>query len=215
VYTFIFKGGSKLKNPRGQERSGTSRSQFCKGDDRAEYIESKKIDDLKTIAPYENINKNNSNCECGESRSNPINTHPTPPPTHPIVNLCEPYIETIFFQYDSFPMTDNNMTWHNDGRGRIIGFTYYLDSSAGDSVTTYLEKISPSGAVENLLQTPANGNNYIKGTFNSTVLEFKLNMIIKNDDMIRVRFINNSASDVTIMAKMDIKYREEDFKGGN
>jgi hypothetical protein len=104
------------------------------------------------------------------------------------------------------------MVWHNDKIGRIINFTYYLDSSMGDSVTVYLEKISPSGHVENLLNTPSNGNNYIKGTFNSCVLNFKLNMKIKNDDMIKVRFINGSAADCTIMANMDIKYGEEDFE---
>lgn len=213
MYTFNIKGGKTLTNERHQTRQGTSRSQFCKGDDRVEHIESKKLDDEKSIVNHENLNKSNSSCECGGSRSNPINTQPTPPPQHPIVNLCEPYIETVFFQYDCFPNTNGFMTWHNDGLGRIINFTYYLDSSAGDDVTTYLEKVTPSGHVENLFQIPENGNNYIKGTFNSTVLDFKINMKIKNDDMVRVRFINNSASDVTIMAKMEIKYGEEDFKG--
>jgi len=203
-----------MKRLRGQNRQGTSRSQFCKGDDRTTPIISERLDDKKNYANYENPNHFiGGNVRC-DDRTTPIITPKKEKIIHPIVNLCEPYIETVFFQYDSFPFTDNNMTWHNDNIGRIINFTYYLDSSMGDSVTVYLEKISPSGHVENLLQTPQNGNNYIKGTFNSMALEFKLNMKIKNDDMVRVRFINASAADCTIMAKMDIKYSEEDFEGG-
>jgi len=166
-----------MRRLRGQEKQGTSRSQFCKGDDRAELIESKKLDDIKQKYNYDNINKFfGGNSLSHLDRSNYITTQPKEKIIHPIVNLCEPYIETVFFQYDSFPHTDNKMIWHNDNIGRIINFTYYLDSSMGDSVTVYIEKISPSGHVENLLQTPQNGNNYIKGTFNSIALEFKFNI---------------------------------------
>jgi hypothetical protein len=201
-----------MKRLRGQERQGTSRAQYCKGDDRAEYITSKRLDDEKNIADYENPNHFIGGNVRTDDRITPIITPQKTSIIHPIVNLCEPYIESVFYQYDSFPHTNNEMIWHNDKIGRIVKFTYYLDSSMGDSVTVYLEKISPNGHVENLLNTPQNGNNYIKGTFNSQTLEFKINMKIKNDDMVRVRFINASATDCTIMANMDLKYSEEDFE---
>jgi hypothetical protein len=202
-----------MTNQRHQERKGTSRSQFCKGDDRADYIESERIDDIKKITPYDDINiAHRGNSLSRLDRSEPHITQPKKPIEHPIVNLCEPYIESIFYQYDCFPLTNGEMIWNNDKVGRIVQFIYYLDSSMGDAVTVYLEKISPNGHVENLLQTPQNGNNYIKGTFNSTVLTFKLNMKIKNDDMVKIRFENASAADCTIMANMDIKYGEEDFE---
>jgi hypothetical protein len=183
----------------------------CCGD-RAEYLKSERLDDKKDIREYDNPNHFlGGNSLSHFDRSDPIVTKPQEPVIHPIVNLCQPYIETVFFQYDCFPLTNAEMTWHNDKIGRIVGFTYYLDESAGDDVTTYIEKIGKNNSVTNLLNTPQNGNNYIKGTFNSTVLDFKCNLKIGNDDAVRVRFINASASDVTIMAKMEIKYGEEDF----
>jgi hypothetical protein len=201
-----------MPNERHQTRQGTSRSQFCKGDDRADYIETSRQDGLQKETHYIDYNKaHRGNSLSRLDRSIPIVTQPQKPPIHDIVNLCQSYIETVFYQYDAFPHTNNEMIWHNDKIGRIINFTYYLDSSMGDSVTIYIEKISINGHVENLLNTPMNGNNYIKGTFNTQELEFKCNMIIKNDDMVKVRFENASAADCTIMAKMDIKYGEEDF----
>jgi hypothetical protein len=183
----------------------------CCGD-RADYISSERQDEKKRIESYDNPNHfNGGNSLSHLDRSDYITTPQTKEVVHPIINLCEPYIESVFFQYDSFPHTDSYMQWNNDKIGRIIGLTYYLDSSAGDSVTTYVEKVSKNGNVTNLLNTPFNGNNYIKGTFNSVTLDFKCNMKIGNDDAIKVRFINASASDVTIMAKMEIKYGEEDF----
>jgi hypothetical protein len=188
----------------------------CCDEDREIYIDTHNYDQSpleNRQIPYKEINKAyGGNSLSRLDLANHIVNPQKEKIIHPIVNLCEPYIETVFYQYDSAPGTNNEMIWHNNKEGRIISFTYFLDSSAGDSVTVYIEKITPNGQVENILNTPANGNNYIKGTFNSTVLDFKMNMRIKDNDMIKVRFINASASDVTIMAKMDLKYDEEDFK---
>jgi hypothetical protein len=190
-----------------------SRKEGCACDDRVQNIKSEHSDVNQKNEKYDNPNHFfGGNSLSHLDRSTPIINKPIEPTKHPIVNLCQPYIESVFYQYDCFPMTNGEMIWNNDKIGRIIQFTYYLDSSMGDSVTVYIEKISPNGHVESLLNTPQNGNNYIKGTFNSTVLTFKLNMKIKNDDMIKIRFENASAADCTIMANMDIKYGEEDFE---
>jgi hypothetical protein len=192
------------------------RKQFCNGDDRVQYTETNHKDYNDKYEPYENPNHffggNSQSCL---DRAERIIEQPKEPIKHPIVNLCEPYIETVFFQYDSFPFTNNEMIWNNNKVGRIVNFTYYLDSSMGDSVTVYLEKISANGHIENLLQTPQNGNNYIKGTFNTVTLDFKCNMKIYNDEQIKVRFINASGQDCTIMAKAELKYGEEDFETNN
>jgi hypothetical protein len=190
-----------------------SRKEGCACDDRVQNIKSEHSDVNQKNEKYDNPNHFfGGNSLSHLDRSTPIINKPIEPTKHPIVNLCQPYIESVFYQYDCFPMTNGEMIWNNVKIGRIIQFTYYLDSSMGDSVTVYIEKISPNGHVESLLNTPQNGNNYIKGTFNSTVLTFKLNMKIKNDDMIKIRFENASAADCTIMANMDIKYGEEDFE---
>jgi hypothetical protein len=190
-------------------RTSRDDGQCC--NDRVDLKESTRLDEQKRQEPYENLNKNNSSCECGESRTTPNKFFPKELTRHPIVNLCEPYVETVFFQYDSFPFTNNEMVWNNDKVGRIVKFYYYLDSSMGDAVTVYVEKISANKKVQNLLNTPLNGNNYIKGTFNTVKLEFHLNMKILNDEQIRIRFDNASSQDCTIMASLDIKYGEEDF----
>jgi hypothetical protein len=190
-----------------------SRKDGCACDDRVQHVKSLGNDVNQKNEKYDNPNHFlGGNSLSHFDRVEPIIKKPVEPTKHPIVNLCEPYIESVFYQYDCFPMTNGEMIWNNDKIGRIINLTYYLDSSMGDAVTVYIEKISPNGHVENLLNTPQNGNNYIKGTFNSTVLTFKLNMKIKNDDDIKIRFENASVNDCTIMASMDIKYGEEDFE---
>lgn len=134
------------------------------------------------------------------------------PIKHPIVNLCQPYIESIFFQYDSFPHTNGMIEFNNDKQGRIVKFTYFLDSSMGDPVTVLPELIKANLHATPLLQYVAGGNQKILGTFNSMALPFQLNMKIKNDEKIRLTFVNASDNDVTIMAIADIKYGEEDFE---
>jgi hypothetical protein len=140
-----------------------------------------------------------------------IITPKDPPIKHPIVNLCQNYNESVFFQYDSAPGNNAVIAFNNDKKGRIIKFTYFLDSSAGDAVTVWVDKISANNAKESLLNYVAGGNTFIKGTFNTQKLEFNLNMKILNDEQIQLTIQNASANDVTIMAIADIKYGEEDF----
>jgi hypothetical protein len=204
-----------MKRLRGQERKGTSRSQFCKGDDREEQIETIKLDDKHNKTPYEDINiAHRGNSLSRLDRSIPIVTQPKIPIIHPIVNLCEPYIESVFFQYDLFPHNSAQMDFKNDKQGRIVKFTYYLDVSMGDGCSVIPMIIKANGHATDLLNYPTStqGNHKIKGTFNSTVLEFHCNMKIKNDEIIRLVFDNTTASDVTIMAMVDLKYGEEDFE---
>jgi hypothetical protein len=179
--------------------------------DKVKNVFGERLDALSNKLSYDNPNKNNSRCECGNSHTSNSITQPTQPAKHPIVNLCQSYIESVFFQYDSFPMTDGKIAFNNDKKGRIVKFTYFLDSSMGDSVTVWVNKISANNQKESLLNYVAGGNQYIKGTFNNQILEFNLNMPIKNDEQIEIVFENASASDVTIMALADIKYGEEDF----
>lgn len=137
---------------------------------------------------------------------------PVKPVEHPIVNLCQNYIESVFFQYDSAPGNNAVIAFNNDKKGRIIKFTYFLDSSAGDAVTIWVDKISANNGKESLLNYVQGGNTYIKGTFNNQKLDFNLNMKILNDEKIQLTIQNASANDVTIMAIAEIKYGEEDFE---
>jgi hypothetical protein len=134
---------------------------------------------------------------------------------NPIVNLCEPKIESVFFQHDSASNTKGDLTFNNPVNGNVVKFIYYLDSSAGDSVTINIYKVGQNLKQENLLVYAQNSNNYIKGTFNNTVLTFNLNTTIKSQDKIIIHFENNSSNDVTIMASLDIKYEEGEFIGTN
>jgi hypothetical protein len=124
---------------------------------------------------------------------------------------CKKYVESIFFQRDLFPLTDVQMLWTNTRKGRLIKFTYFLDSSMGDSVEVLAEKCDKHFLKQNILHIPeTNGQEMIKGTFNSTVLEFGVNLNLENQDKLQLTCVNGSASDVTIMAIFDIEYDERE-----
>jgi hypothetical protein len=180
--------------------------------DRVKNIVAERLDGLKNSIEYDNPNKHNSSCDCGDRGTNSV-TQPKKPVTHQIVNLCQSYIESVFFQYDSAPATSGSIAFNNDKLGRIIKLTYFLDSGAGDNVTININKISANKQSQSLLNFVAGGNTYIKGTFIAQKLEFKCNMPIKNDEQVQISFVNAGANDITIMAILDIKYAEEDFNG--
>lgn len=180
--------------------------------DKAKNILSKRLDEIKINDASDNLNKNLSDCECGTDRVNLIGNQPKQPLKHPIVNLCMPYIESVFFQYDSAPGTNAVIAFNNDKLGRIIKFTLYLDSGAGDNVIINCEKVSANLSKESLIQFVEGGNTFVKGTFISQTLVFNCNMKIKNDEKIQLTFSNAGVNDITIMAIADIKYAEEDFE---
>lgn len=131
---------------------------------------------------------------------------------HPIVNLCQSYIESVFFQYDSAPGTSGHIEFNNIKKGRIVHFTYFLDSSAGDNVVVNIDLISPNKGRKSIIQWVAGGNTFIKGTFNNQKLDFNVNQKIETGEQIQLTFNNTSSNDVTLMAIVDIKYGEEDFE---
>lgn len=161
---------------------------------------------------YLDPNKNLSKCECGDDRVKHVIREPKTVLQHPIVNLCQQYVESVLFQLDSAPNTNAIIAFNNDKKGRIIKFTYFLDSSAGDAVTVFPEKVSANLGKEALINYVQGGNTFIKGTFNTQALEFNLNMKIENDEKVQLTIQNASANDVTIMAVLDIKYGEEDWE---
>jgi hypothetical protein len=181
--------------------------------DKVKNIVADRLDAISKSIEYDNPNKHNSDCECGKDRVNLIGKQQVQPLKHPIVNLCMPYIESAFFQYDSAPNTNASIAFNNDKLGRIIKLTYFLDSGAGDNVVININKISANKGKESLINYVAGGNTFIKGTFIAQKLEFNLNMKIKNDEQIEISFVNGGANDITIMAIVDIKYSEEDFDG--
>jgi hypothetical protein len=167
--------------------------------------ESLKIDSKnnnKFIPSDENMSSN---------KVNHININPINPVKHPIVNLCEAYIESILFQLDSAPSTNGTIQFLNHKQGRIKKFTYFLDSSMNDNVLVNIDLISANGGRKSLFKTVQGGNTFIKGTNNSTKLEFYINQQIFRGEQVQITYTNTSTQDCTIMAIMDIKYGEEDF----
>lgn len=144
-------------------------------------------------------------------RINMVNPKPV---KHQIVNLCQSYIESVLFQLDSAPNTQGHFEFHNKHLGRIVHFTYFLDSSMNDNVLVNVDLLSGNRGLKSLINWTAGGNTFIKGTNNSMALNFKCNMMIKPDEEIRITYSNTSSQDCTIMAIADIKYNEEDFYNG-
>lgn len=136
---------------------------------------------------------------------------PENPIKHPIVNLCQSYIESVFFQLDSAPSTNGTIQFNNTKQGRIIKFTYFLDSSMNDNVLVNVDLVGRRKDRDSLVNFVQGGNTFIKGTNNNTALKFNLNMQIFKGDMIQITYNNTSTQDCTIMAIADIKYGEEDF----
>jgi hypothetical protein len=149
--------------------------------------------------------------QMSSNKVNHILEKPINPIKHPIVNLCMPYIESVFFQLDSAPGTSGTIQYVNHEQGRIIKFIYYLDSSMSDNVKINVDIISRNTGRKSLLKWVDGGNSFIKGTNNSTILEFQCNMQIFNGEQIQITYANTSTQDCTIMAMADMKFGEEDF----
>jgi hypothetical protein len=158
--------------------------------------------DNKFIPSDENASSN---------KVNHVNIQPNNTLKHPIVNLCQSYVESVFFQLDSFPGTSGTIQFNNQQQGRIVKFTYFLDSSMNDNVLVNVDLVTGNKGRKSLLNWVQGGNTFIKGTNNSTVLTFNLNMQVFKGEQIQITYANTSAQDCTIMAIADIKYGEEDF----
>lgn len=164
------------------------------------------------IAPKNNNTFNHSDHLADSNRVNITTIQPKGITIHPIVNLCQNYEESAFFQIDSAPGTNGTIQFNNMKKGRIIGFTYFLDSSMNDNVLVNVNLISPNKGRESLLNWVQGGNTFIKGTNNSTVLNFHVNMKIETGEAIQITYANTSSQDCTIMAIANLKYGEEDFE---
>ena len=178
---------------------------------RAKYI----LDQAKESLKINSKNNNKFNPSDEKMSSNEVKHIIIPlktPVIHPIVNLCQNYIESVFFQLDSAPSTQGTIEYNNYKKGRIIKFTYFLDSSMGDSVVVNVDLLSANKGRKSILNFVQGGNTFIKGTFNSTVLTFNVNQKIERGEEIQITYNNGSSQDVTIMAIVDIKYGEEDFE---
>lgn len=176
---------------------------------------SKPMSQIERESQRLSINEKNKFIPSDENKSSrkytPIVNQPIQPSKHPIVNLCEAYTESVFFQLDSFPSTSGTIQFNNQKKGRIKKVTYFLDSSMNDNVTVYLFVVTANGGQQNLLNYVQGGNTYIKGTNNSMPLEFNVNIPIYAHDQIKIQYTNNSVQDCTIMMIANIKYEEVDF----
>lgn len=172
------------------------------------------IDDIKESL-HINSSNNNKFTPSDEKMSSRKKTNsviqPQIPVKHPIVNLCMPYIESVFFQLDSAPGTSGTIQFNNHQQGRIVDFTYFLDSSMNDNVLVNVDKISGNNGRKSLIKFVQGGNTFIKGTNNSTLLKFNVNLQILKGEKIQITYNNTSSQDCTIMAIANIKYGEEDF----
>lgn len=172
------------------------------------------IDQVKDSLRINNYSDNKFNPSDEKMSSNKVNhvaKNPIIPIKHPIVNLCQNYIESVLFQLDSAPGTSGTIQFNNTKQGRIIGFTYFLDSSMNDNVLVNVDVITGNLGRKSLLNWVNGGNTFIKGTNNSTVLKFHCNQQIFIGEQIQLTYANTSSQDCTIMAIADIKYGEEDY----
>lgn|GEM_PF-1895346 len=173
------------------------------------------LDQAKDSLKINSKNNNKFNPSDEKMSSNQVQhviTPPIIPVNHPIVNLCQSYIESAFFQIDSAPSSSGTMQYINYKKGRIIKFIYFLDSSMGNGVKINIDLISPNNGRKSLINYVQGGNSFILGTFNSTELVFNVNQKIEIGEQIQITFSNGSANDCTVMAIADIKYGEEDFE---
>jgi hypothetical protein len=172
------------------------------------------VDDIKSLK----INSKNNNIftPTDENMSSNKSDHVLIPQKieekHPIINICQPYIESVLFQLDSAPSTNGTIQFNNIKKGRIVHFTYFLDSSMSDNVLVNIDLLSGNLGRKSLIQWVQGGNTFIKGTNNSTVLNFKLNQKIESGEQVQITYANTSTQDCTIMAICDFKYGEEDFE---
>jgi hypothetical protein len=172
------------------------------------------IDKAKESLKINSVTDNNfihSDENMSSRKYNPDIKKPIVPIKHPIVNLCQSYIESVFFQLDSAPGTSGTIQFNNNKQGRIIDFTYFLDSSMNDNVLVNIDLLSGNLGRKSLINFVQGGNTFIKGTNNSTVLKFNLNQQIFLGEKIQITYKNTSSQDCTIMAIANIKYGEEDY----
>jgi len=172
------------------------------------------VDTIKESLGINSTNNNKftpSDENMSSNKVNHIPKYPIVPIKHPIVNLCQSYIESVFFQLDSAPGTNGTIQFLNHKQGRIVKFTYFLDSSMNDNVLVNVDLLSGNLGRKSLFKFVQGGNTFIKGTNNSTKLEFHINQQVFLGEQVQITYNNTSSQDCTIMAIMDIKYAEEDF----
>jgi hypothetical protein len=122
------------------------------------------------------------------------------------INQCNNYQDSILFQYDLAPGLSNQMTYTMLKNGVVKHVKYYLDSSANDPVHTQILYKTRLGQVASLINFPANGNQLIRGTNNSTELDLDCNILLVRGDMVILDMVSTSLLDVTIMAIINIEY---------
>jgi hypothetical protein len=119
---------------------------------------------------------------------------------------CDKYTESILFEYDLFPSASGQMIYNLEKNGIIKKVKYYLDSSCDDSINIDFLYKNRTGDVGSIIQFADGGNSLIKGTNNNQLLEFDCNIMLKRADQIIINMVSGSASDVTIMAIINVEY---------
>jgi hypothetical protein len=123
------------------------------------------------------------------------------------LNECNNYQDSILFQYDLAPGLSNQMSYTMLNNGTVKHVKYFLDSSANDPVHTQILYKNRTGATSSLINYPSNGNQLIRGTNNSTVLELDCNILLVRGDQIIIDMVSASALDCTIMAIINVEYQ--------
>jgi len=149
--------------------------------------------------------------KCNCTTSNNYEPYIKPPKEHcKPVECCGEYVESVFFEVDAFPMTNGQMIFENPREGMIIGFTWYFDSSQNDNVRCNIDMKTRNNQGSLLYYPTSNvngANTQFRGTNTTQEVEFLLQMPISYKDQLILTWNNASASDCTIMAVANIRYR--------
>jgi len=128
-------------------------------------------------------------------------------------NKCLPqestgkYVESVFFQKLVLAGASGNIVFENPREGMIIGIKYYFDSSQDETVESKIELKTRNNQGSLIYFPNSGGNTSFKGTNTTCKVEFKTEMQISYNDKIILTYNNASASSVTIMAVVNIRYR--------
>jgi len=120
---------------------------------------------------------------------------------------CGHYIESVFFQKLVLAGVTNKIIFENPKEGMIIKIKYYLDSSQDENVTSQLELKTRNNQGSLIYFPLSGGNTNITGTNTTCEIEFDSEMQINYKDQIILTYNNASASDITIMAVVNIRYK--------
>jgi hypothetical protein len=112
------------------------------------------------------------------------------------------------FQIDLAPNTNQIMSYKCVKDCHVEQVTYYLDDSMNSNVSVYLQYSDRNNNNFPLVTYPKNGNAFITGTNNNSVLVINTDKDLKYGDSIIVNAQSTSSQDCTIMCIININYDE-------